>query len=76
MIILNFNTTTKTAKVYWVDGSQNMINPTIIQVFNEVPTVQVRTEGFYEIMQDKPNNGNRVPVYRLPIQNTLMQIEK
>jgi hypothetical protein len=53
-----------------------MINPTIIQVFTEVPTVQVRTEGFYEIMQDKPNNGNRVPVYRLPIQNTLMQIEK
>jgi hypothetical protein len=53
-----------------------MINPTIIQVFTEVPTVQVRTEGFYEIMQDNPNHGNRVPVYRLPIQNTLMQIEK
>jgi hypothetical protein len=53
-----------------------MINTTIIQVFTEVPTVQVRTEGFYEIMQDNPTNGNRVPVYRLPIQNTLMQIEK
>ncbi len=74
MIILNFNTTTKTAMIY--DGSQNMINPTIIQVFTEVPTVQVRTEGFYEIMQDNPNHGNRVPVYRLPIQNTLMHIEK
>jgi len=74
MIILNFNTTTKTARIY--DGSQNMINPTIIQVFTEVPTVQVRIEGFYEIMQDNPTNGNRVPVYRLPIQNTLMQIEK
>lgn len=74
MIILNFNTTTKTAKVY--DGSQNMINPTIIQVFNEVPTVQVRTEGFYEIMQERIQGEARVPVCRLPIQNTLMQIEK
>jgi hypothetical protein len=74
MIILNFNTTTKTAKVY--DGSQNMINPTIIQVFNEVPTVQVRTEGFYEIMQERTQGEQRVPVCRLPIQNTLMQIEK
>ena len=74
MIILNFNTTTKTARIY--DGSQNMTNPTIIQVFTEVPTVQVRTEGFYEIMQENSINGYRVPVYRLPIQNTLMQIEK
>ena len=74
MIILNFNTTTKTAKVY--DGSQNMINPTIIQVFNEVPTVQVRTEGFYEIMQERTQGEQRIPVCRLPIQNTLMQIEK
>lgn len=76
MIILNFNTTTKTAKVYWVDGSKNMINPTIIQVFDEVPTVQVRTEGFYEIMQERAQGEQRVPVCRLPIQNTLMQIEK
>lgn len=74
MIILNFNTTTKTAKVY--DGSQNMINPTIIQVFNDVPTVQVRTEGFYEIMQERIQGEQRIPVCRLPIQNTFMQIEK
>lgn len=74
MIILNFNTTTKTARIY--DGSQNMINPTIIQVFTEVPTVQVRIEGFYEIMQERTQGEQRIPVCRLPIQNTLMQIEK
>jgi hypothetical protein len=53
-----------------------MINPTIIQVFSDVPTVQVRTEGFYEIMQERTQGEQRIPVCRLPIQNTLMQIEK
>lgn len=70
MITLNFNTTTKRAVI--TDS-----NHTIINAYYDVPTVKPR-DGFYEIMQKFSDAGQdiQIPVCRLPIQNTIMFIEK
>lgn len=70
MITLNFNTTTKQAVI----TSSNHI---IIATYYDVPTVKPR-DGFYEIMQKYSDAGQdiQIPVCRLPIQNTIMFIEK
>ena len=41
---------------------------------SSVPTVKVRPESFYEIMK-LDEEGKQVPVMRLPIATTIMQIE-
>jgi hypothetical protein len=40
---LVFNTTTKTVEITFEDG--------LIKNYSDVPTVKVREEGFYEVMQ-------------------------
>lgn len=70
MYTLKFNTTTKTAIL--------KLDKTILKEYFNVPTVKVRPEGYYEIMQKGIEDAyeTSVPVCRLPIQNTLMFIEK
>jgi hypothetical protein len=67
---LVFNTTTKFVKVYaeTPDSSQ------IIYAYDNVPTVGIRPEGYYEVMQKDEDKS--YPVLRLPIATTNMQIVK
>lgn len=67
---LVFNTTTKTVKVY-VEKPENS---RIIYSYDNVPTVGIRTEGYYEVMQKDEDKS--YPVLRLPIQTTNMEIKK
>jgi hypothetical protein len=69
MLTLVFNTTTKEVKV----SKDN----TILHKFSNVPTVKPHEEGYYEVIQEIPDSATskRVPVARLPIDNTLMLIE-
>lgn len=71
MITLTFNTQEKTVKL---TNEEN----TILKIYDNVPTVKVRNEGYYEIMQKQTEFDEyaAIPVCRLPIQNTLMFIEK
>lgn len=68
MQTLVFNTTTKTVSVTFNDGSS--------KVFEDVPTVKVREEGFYEVMQKDEFEEKNFPVLRLPISNTNMEIKR
>lgn len=68
MQTLIFSTTSKKAEVIFSDGKS--------QSFEEVPTVKVRPEGFYEIMQKDMFEDKQYPVYRLPIASTIMEIKR
>ena len=67
---LVFNTTTKTVKITII---QSYGEETIIS-FENVPTVKIKPEGYYEVIQ-KEAEAN-YPVARFPIANTNMIIEK
>jgi hypothetical protein len=67
MQLLVFNTTTKSAKLYDPNG-------VITSLWDNVPTVKVQ-EGFYEVIQ-KDEFDKNYPVFRCPISNTNMKIEK
>jgi hypothetical protein len=47
---------------------------TIFSRISSVPTVKVRPESFYEIMK-LDEEGKQVPVMRLPMLTTIMEIE-
>lgn len=68
MQTLIFNTTTKTVEITFEDGK--IIN------YSDVPTVKVREEGFYEVMQKDEFEEKNFPVYRMPISNTNMEIKR
>jgi hypothetical protein len=72
---LVFNTTTKEVKVWesFPDSSSLMTQ------YGNIPTVKVREEGFYEVIQRETKNDgmeSNYPVARFPIQATNMIIEK
>ena len=69
MIRLTFNTTKKHILVT-LDG-------TILADELNIPTVKVR-DGFYEVMQKEASLTDeiQIPIIRLPINNTLMCIQK
>ena len=71
MLTLTFNTQEKTVKI---TNDEDFI----LKTYNNVPTVKVRNEGYYEIMQKQTEFDveNSIPVCRLLIQNTLMFFEK
>jgi hypothetical protein len=69
MFLIKFNTTTKEVVVY-----SNIDKMFIFAKFSSVPTVKVRPESFYEIMK-LDEEGKQVPVMRLPISSTIMEIE-
>jgi len=69
-----FNSTSKTVKVY----PGNPDETTMVSSFINVPTVKVKDEGFYEVIQKESNSDgteSNYPVARYPIANTNMLIE-
>lgn len=72
MQTLVFNTSTKSVKV--TEGKTS--DSTILYEFDEVPTVRVAPEGYYEVVQSVEGGDSRVPVARFPIANTNMRIIK
>jgi hypothetical protein len=72
MQTLIFYTSTKTVKV--TEGRTS--DSTILYEFDEVPTVRVAPEGYYEVVQLVEGSELRVPVARFPIANTNMRIIK
>ncbi len=69
MYLIKFNTTTKEVVVY-----SDIETMTIFSRFSSVQNVKVRPESFYEIMK-LDEDGKQIPVMRLPIATTIMQIE-
>lgn len=67
MQLLTFNTTLKEATLHTSDGKLD-------QVWKNVPTVKIQ-DGFYEIIQ-KDEFDKNYPVFRCPISNTNMRIDK
>jgi hypothetical protein len=75
MQTLLFNTTDKTVKVY--EGQRSMTS--IMYTYDNVPTVKIKEEGFYEVIQKVANdegNESNYPAARFPISNTNMIIER
>ena len=73
MQTLTFNTTTK--QVQLLDGPRGL--STVIELFNNVSTVKMEGDGFYQVMQKTSDDTNSaIPVMRVPISNTNMIIEK
>lgn len=73
MQTLTFNTTTK--QVQLLDGPRG--SSTVIELFNNVSTVKMEGDGFYQVMQKTSEDTNSsIPVMRVPISNTNMIIEK
>jgi len=70
MQTLVFNTKEKTISL--TDGHRGA--SIIIERMDNVSTVKVSPEGFYEVMQKPNENSNALPVMRLPIANTNMFI--
>lgn len=72
MQTLVFNSTQRTVKVY--EGS---VGTTILFLFENVPTVKcIPDTNYYEVMQKASESSSTVPVFRAPIANTNMLIEK
>ena len=70
-----FNSTTKSVKVF--EGHPN--ESSMVNSFANVPTVKVKDEGFYEVIQKESNSDgteSNYPVARYPISNTNMLIER
>jgi hypothetical protein len=73
MQTLTFNTTTK--QVQLLDGPRG--SSTVMELFNNVSTVKMEGDGFYQVMQKTSDDTNSaIPVMRVPISNTNMIIEK
>jgi hypothetical protein len=73
MQTLTFNTTTK--QVQLLDGPRG--SSTVMESFNNVSTVKMEGDGFYQVMQKTSDDTNSaIPVMRVPIANTNMIIEK
>lgn len=69
MQTLHFNTTTKEV---WIH-----LNDSTVEYYNRVSTVRCSELGFYEVMQKGDEESySTIPVFRVPIANTNMKIEK
>jgi hypothetical protein len=71
MQTLVFNTKDKTIQL----SAGHRGSSTIIVQKQNVTTVKISPEGFYEVMQKPNEDSNAIPVMRLPIANTNMFIE-
>lgn len=72
MQTLIFNTTTK--NVTLLEGSIGKSN--VLLTFENISTVKCSELGFYEVMQKVDEDSFTIPVFRVPIANTNMRIEK
>lgn len=72
LLKLEFDTQEKKVRVYLGLDAQTRI---IYKSFDNVPTVKVREEGYYEVMQKQGSEStSAIPVLRLPIPSTVMEI--
>lgn len=71
MQTLKFDTTNKVVKLY----SGHIEDSTILLTYENIPTVKVTENGFYEVHQSDENK-KVTPVLRVPISNTNMVITK
>jgi hypothetical protein len=71
MQTLQFNTSTKTIKLYEGPLDSGVL---LAEMYN-IPTVKVMAEGYYEVRQ-MDEFEKQLPVLRLPIANTNMFIKK
>jgi hypothetical protein len=71
MQTLKFDTTNKVVKLY----SGHLEDSSILLTYENIPTVKVTENGFYEVHQWDENN-KAIPVLRVPISNTNMVIIK
>lgn len=71
MMTLIFNTTEKAVDVFpkYPDSGSP------IETFRDVPTVKVRDEGIYEVLQTG-DDGRIYPIARFPVCDTVMFIRK
>jgi len=73
MQTLIFNTTTK--DVTLLEGSIGKSN--VLLTFENISTVKCSELGFYEVMKKVDEDSHTsIPVFRAPIANTNMRIEK
>lgn len=73
MQTLIFNTTTK--NVILLEGLIGKSN--VLLTFENISTVKCSELGFYEVMQKVDEDSyTSIPVFRAPIANTNMRIEK
>ena len=72
MQTLIFNTTTK--NVTLLEGPIGKSN--VLLTFVNISTVKCSELGFYEVMQKVDEDSFTIPVFRTPIANTNMRIEK
>jgi hypothetical protein len=73
MQTLIFNTTTK--KVTLLEGSIGKSN--VLETFDNISTVKCSELGFYEVMKKIDEESHTsIPVFRVPIANTNMRIDK
>ena len=70
MQTLVFNTKDKTIQL----STGYRGSSTIVEQKQNVTTVKVAPEGFYEVMQKPNEDSNAIPIMRLPIANTNMFI--
>jgi ethanolamine ammonia-lyase large subunit len=69
MQILIFNTTTKVVRLI-----QDQVT---VELYDRISTVKCSELGFYEVMQKVDEDSySSIPVFRAPIANTNMRIEK
>ena len=68
--LLLFNSTEKTVVLLSGFGSGDELIK-----FDNVPTVRITEDGYYEVMQ-RTDGTSAVPVLRVPIANTNMLIQK
>ena len=69
MMTLTFNTTEKTVSL-----TESITHKTHLYFLSDVPTVRIEN-GYYEVMQ-KDEFDKSYPVFRCPISNTNMRIDK
>lgn len=66
MIHLLFNTYEHTLEVNFVDTQDG-------DKFENVTTIKTHEEGYYEVLQRQDISGKNAPLFRFPIETTIIQ---
>ena len=66
MVHLLFNTYEHTLEVHFMETQ-------VEDKFENVTTIKTHEEGYYEVLQRQDVSGKNAPLFRFPIQTTLIQ---
>jgi|TARA_B110000503_G_C7038196_1_gene367069 hypothetical protein len=66
MVLLLFNTYEHTLEVNFVDNLEKYN-------YTNVTTIKTHEEGFYEVLQRQESSGKNTPLYRFPIDKTIIK---